>query len=702
MIWFVAVVIILPTLSYAILRSSAVQSFIAKKIAYYLSSELNTEISVGGLDVNYYLDIIIEDVKVNDLHKNNLFSAPSIQVDIGKLSLRKKVIEIDKVVLDKIKIGLRKYKGEEDINFQFILDYFSSEDTTITESQPWDIKCSGFELVNAEFIFRDENSDSVAKGLDFANLNFSLFNLSLTDLKIDTNAIFARVDKISFKEHKGFIVNEISSELELSNSKISFNGLKIKTPNSDLILNLEFVQDDFSAFNNFINEVSINADFKESKLNSKDIGFFVPDLYNLDNLLSLSGKVKGKINNLKLKDFVLAYGNSTKFDGKATITGLPNIKETFIHLALNQLSTSKKDFESFDLPGNAKDDIVIPPQLVNLGKINIKGYFTGFYNDFVANADFDTDIGNASTDISLRKNKIKNVIEYDGKLSIADFHLGELVGQKDEIGKINLSADITGLGLDEKAIADFKINISSINIKDYNYSDIKVEGNYNNLIANGGIIIIDKNINLDLNGSFNFKEKLPKFVIKSKISNANLANLNLMKDDTLNTILSTSLSADFQGDNLENINGIVGFNDTKYEDIREIYFMDSLHLIVLSNYIGDKNIKIRSDFADIEIEGVFRYNELINSFKKVIKEYLPGFDKKFADAEDMQDVAVTKFEYKIKLFNTSVLTELFMPELAISENTEFSGKYNNEGNSLSINGNIQSINFRDNVFNDFY
>ncbi|MCF8298521.1 MAG: translocation/assembly module TamB domain-containing protein [Saprospiraceae bacterium] len=699
------IVIVLPTICYAILRSSAVQSYIASRIASYMSSELNAEVSVGGLNIDYYLDITIEDVVVKDQKKENLLNAPGIKIDIHKLSIRKRIIEIDKIILDNTKVSLKKYKGEENLNFQFILDYFSSEDTTITESEPWGISCSGIELLNSDFSYRDENSELMPNGLDFSNLNFSELNVLLSDFKIDTSSTSLIINKISFKEKQGFILNEISTELELSESKISLNKLKIKTPNSELNLNLDLTQDDFSAFNDFVNQVNINAEFVKSKFNTKDIGYFVTELYNLDNLFSLTGKVKGKVNNLKLKDFVLAYGKSTKFDGKATITGLPDIKETFIHLALNELSTSKKDFESFKMPNDTKDNIVIPPQLVNLGKIKIKGYFTGFYNDFVANADFYTDIGNATSDISLRKNKNKNIIEYDGKLAITNFNLGELVGQKDEIGNISLSADITGSGLDKSAIADFNINISSIDIKNYNYSDIKLKGNYNNQFADADVIIVDKNLNLNLSGTFNFKEKLPKFNINSEISNANLVKLNLFENDSLNPInpiLSTKLSGAFSGNKLENINGNAGFSNTKYVDDKESYYMDSLYLSVLSNNVGEKQIKLKSDFADADVEGEFKYDELVYSFKKMIKEYLPGFDKKFGATDELQKVPVTKFTYKISLYNTSSITALFLPELAISENTELSGKYNGESNSLTINGNINSIKYKDNVFEDFF
>lgn len=61
-----------------------------------------------------------------------------------------------------------------------------------------------------------------------------------------------------------------------------------------------------------------------------------------------------------------------------------------MRIKARRLTTTYKDICSLVIPGGSKlcETLTIPPQLQRLGYLNINGNFTGFYNDFVANAVF--------------------------------------------------------------------------------------------------------------------------------------------------------------------------------------------------------------------------------------------------------------------------------------------------------------------------
>lgn len=80
------------------------------------------------------------------------------------------------------------------------------------------------------------------------------------------------------------------------------------------------------------------------------------------------------------------------------MNGLPEIEETFVHLKINELVTDADDIQSLTIPGEeAGNSFHLPEELKRLGSIRVKGKFTGFYNDFVSNATFQTDAGSVST-----------------------------------------------------------------------------------------------------------------------------------------------------------------------------------------------------------------------------------------------------------------------------------------------------------------
>ncbi|MGV3545741.1 MAG: hypothetical protein ACO1N4_01680, partial [Pedobacter sp.] len=52
------------------LQFKPVQTYVAKKAAKYLSEELNTTVSVGGLYVRPFKSVVLEELLVLDLNKD--------------------------------------------------------------------------------------------------------------------------------------------------------------------------------------------------------------------------------------------------------------------------------------------------------------------------------------------------------------------------------------------------------------------------------------------------------------------------------------------------------------------------------------------------------------------------------------------------------------------------------------------------------
>lgn len=59
------------------LQFKPVQTFVAKKAADYLSKELKTTVSIGGLYIRPFKSVVLEDLLVLDLQKDTLANFPS-------------------------------------------------------------------------------------------------------------------------------------------------------------------------------------------------------------------------------------------------------------------------------------------------------------------------------------------------------------------------------------------------------------------------------------------------------------------------------------------------------------------------------------------------------------------------------------------------------------------------------------------------
>ncbi len=122
---------------------------------------------------------------------------------------------------------------------------------------------------------------------------------------------------------------------------------------------------------------------------------------------------------------------STHVTGSLEMDGLPVIKETFINAKLNPSIVVAHDLAIF-LPDN------VYRNLVPFNRIQLKGNFLGFINDFVANGDIITQFGQIESDINYKISE-KDISEtsYSGKLRLTNFDLGKFLEDTVKYQKVN-------------------------------------------------------------------------------------------------------------------------------------------------------------------------------------------------------------------------------------------------------------------------
>ena len=137
---------VLPATVYGLLRSPSVQQYLCDVATSYLSKEMGAKITVGGVNVAFFLDLVLEDVVIEDKHKNTILYAPRIRADIDDIDIGNKKLNLGKVELDGAFIALMKYKNEKKLNLQFLVDYFKSGDTATKKNAPWGINIDAISL----------------------------------------------------------------------------------------------------------------------------------------------------------------------------------------------------------------------------------------------------------------------------------------------------------------------------------------------------------------------------------------------------------------------------------------------------------------------------------------------------------------------------------------------------------------------------
>ncbi|MFY9307866.1 MAG: translocation/assembly module TamB domain-containing protein [Bacteroidia bacterium] len=657
--------------------------FAARKGAEYLSEKLNTKVSIGSVDIDFFKKLVLEEVYIEDLHHDTLLYAEKLKLEISDLNLKQHKIDVASISLSNSRAAIIQYKGEDFLNFQFIIDAFNSADTSKKQKSPdWDIRFQNIILSNTDFVYQKQAHTSATKGIDYYNIQATNINSVIKEVVIDHDTILASVEKLSAVEKSGFQLTNLGGQLKISPVGMQLDNLEIVTPNSKIETNLTFKYKTYRDFNDFVDEVSLKASFNNSLVEMDDIAYFAPEIKGMYRQLLVSGQVSGKINNLRGKDMnILLKNTSTQFKGDIKLTGLPNIEETLIYLDVEKLRTNYNDLKQLAIPPFDKNQTLdVPANIAKLGNMVFSGTFTGLYNDFYAYGNFTSALGNLYTDLSVQHDQKKNQEFYKGKLRSTAFNFGEFFDVP-MIGRATADITVDGTGLTvEKVVASLKGTINSLEFNNYTYKNIAVEGDIAKQIFKGKLSVKDDNVDFDFNGNVDFTGDLPKLDFISTLERADLAALNFLKT-TKKTNLSTQVIINVSGNNIDNLIGRINFDNTIYEQDKETYKLSSFNLESTEEN-GRKSLKLFSDFAEASVIGKFKILELPRSIETLLSSYLPSYFDKSTSGQ----MVPQQFEYSCLFKKTDAVTRLFVPKLSIAPKTLIKGNFNSASNELNLNG----------------
>ncbi|RVT96487.1 translocation/assembly module TamB [Mucilaginibacter limnophilus] len=684
--------LLIVSIALLLFQYKPVQTWAAKKATLYLSKELNTRIDIKSLYIKPFSSVVLEGFYVLDKQQDTLLSTPKLTVDLDGFSIfnsiKRRYIDFESVQLDNGSVYLKKQK-DSTTNLQFIIDYFSSGDTTAKKGKPWTLDFEKISINNLHFRYKNQLIDTLVKGVNFEDLDVHNFSATVYNMDLKNHLFKAGLRNLTLKEKSGFYVKNLTANATIDTNQIQLQQLYLQTKNSLLRDYFKMSFNSFDDFSDFEQKVYMDGDLKNVHLSSKDVAYFTSSLAKTQFEFGINGRIKGRVNNLKARNLMVTTGQSTYLKGNFSLKGLPDWENTFLELDFEQVATNKKDLDNLVAKFTGSNKKIIPDIVSKFGNVNFSGNFSGLQNDFVAYGVFKTKMGRFDTDINLKINKA-GMPSYSGKLTTNQFDLGTLIDNK-TIGRTSFTAQVKGSGdaLKNLNIAA-KANIKNIVFKGYNYSNVVVDGTVRSKIIDGQLIINDRNVKLDLDALINLNPKMPVYNVAGTIENANLNKLKLLKDTV---IISTTLSTNFSGNNLDNLNGNIFLRSTRVVDPRNNYLLDSLYLAA-SGTGTDRLLDFRSDVAEGSIKGKYNISTLPSYFKSIVKKYIPSLKTEIVPFKNQN------FEFNFRLRNVDPLLAIFMPNMKIPEGGSLQGVFNSAQQTATLSGFIKTIKLNKMVFHD--
>ncbi len=689
------VVASVPATAYIFLQSNRVQTLLVNIFTNEISENLKARIYIESAKISFFNRIRLNKLYIEDQNRDTLLFAETVHINVKRIDKRNRTVNISKMDFENANIQFR-IDSTRTINFQFIIDELkrNKKKKHKKNRKRLELNFGKVTFSESEFHLTSYYSNNRPSGVDFSDFYLEKMDLRIEDLYVKGDSVQMDINDLVFLEKSGFANSSFSARANIGKNHLMFDDVTFRSTSSNM--ECPRVSLRFDSYKNFsdsslFEKVDFNILLRPSIIDIADLAYFAPGLRKINKITTAQGRIYGKLSNLKGKDVQLAYGRGTFINGNFNVNGLPGIEDAFLYVDVKNFNTQHDDLESFILPLSS-ELTNLPDNIKNLGRIQFKGKFTGFIDDFVTYGSFNTKLGNFSTDLLFKPIR-KGEISYSGSLKSQDFELGELILNKNElVGKISLDANVNGILRDDHSIeANMEGRIKNFEVNDYNYQNIGLSGALKDNSFDGNLIVEDPNCELEFNGRISFDDELADFDFKANVTQANLYKLNIDRSDP-SSFASFLMQANGTGRNLDEFNGEINLLNSFFSKSDKQIQLYGFRLLA-NNTLDTSKITIRSDFLDADISGKYEFKYIKHSLKHFINKFVPSL---YSDFENFKQTAQNDFLIKGKFKNTKSFTNFFTPAIKIAENTSFNATYDPDSSLMQFH--IESSEFTYNSF----
>jgi len=562
-------------------------------------------------------------------------------------------------------------------------------DTSVTDTTPTRIIISDLLLRNGQFInhnyVRSPVKTSPDDELDYEHLNVYNINLDVKNFLFLRDTFQANIKSLSLRERSGFILNELAAQKAIITPRnAALYNFQLITPFTRLGDTLIFKYRDFAGFSDFNNQVLMEGHINNSAVALRDIMVFALALKenpffrrNREEVVQLDGEVRGSVNSLRVRDLNLRLSDGSEVRGNFSSRNLAVKNEEILNLRLERLVTRVRTLREL-IPG-----FNLPESFNRLGRLQFRGSFDGFFADFVAYGDLQTDIGRAVMDMRMN---LKNGVAragYSGKLSLQNFNLGKWSNNPD-FGLVTFTSEVkNGVGLQaQTASAQLTAQIQNFTFKNYNYRNARLDGRLDRNLFNGNFVIKDENVDFTFRGLLNYKDKIPVFDFQATVNKLDLKTLNLSDKDL---ILSGNIDLKLTDDRLSYMAGEVTANNIQItSNKKQTYAISYIEGMSYFDALGNKIFQIESDALTALIRGRFDIQQIPEAFIQYFQRHHPQFSDRLGIRKNREPIQPPNFTYDIRIIDSKGIQQILNNKLGLIQNTSITGFYNGNEDSLLL------------------
>ena len=655
---------------------SPVQTGIASFITKSINESKDTHISIFKVDLSVFGKIAFEEILVQDDKLDTMFYVSNIRGNIDNIDISTGKIKIDDLFLIDPYLSITINENDTISNLDAFISKFKVEKDSTKPSSSFSFISSGVNVKNLTFDYDDKRPENEQ------NFQLSKLDLVVSDIVADKNNINFSTKELQFDIDNDFKLKKLSGDFVYSPTYTKIENLEIISEDSRIKSDIKITYPSFQHVIKKSPKVKLDFTIEPSYVSLKEINYFVPFTTSQEKV-KLSMKAKGNIDRLVVSKFNMRTARKTEIIARMDLYNLLSKNKFDFNLNLYRLSSNYNDLTEI-LPLKLKKSV--PTLVGKLGDFDLTGKVKFKNNYLKSDLNFETEIGQLSSDLEIRvKDSIDNA-NYVGKIKVSDFDLENFLDNK-MLGIAELDFNIKGKGLTLESLDSYiDGSITRLEFNNYEYNDINIKGDVKDKLFRGSLDVKDSNIDVSFDGLVDLRSQTPKYKFEAYIDNADLVKTNLFTRDSI-AFLEGSIKIDIEGKTVEDIVGTVGIENMVYQNENDLYYFDEFNVSSEKQGMHHKIEITSSDVISGNIEGDFNFYDIPKMFKNAVGSIFNNYNEIEVEGNQDMDFEIT---FKDKII------EIFYPEVQFKSGTNILGSIDSETNHLKFKFNSDGISVKNN------